>query len=77
MFQSFSPTTSLNLRVKCGHDKLMLETKFFYRNQPLIYVLQKICTTWNKLPHIVCMEENFETFEQQLKTHLFKLAFDV
>ena len=29
MFQSFSPTTSLNLQVGCGRDKLMLETKFF------------------------------------------------
>ena len=28
MFQSFSPITSLNLQVGCGHDKLMLETKF-------------------------------------------------
>ena len=77
MFQSFSPTTSLNLRVGCGCNKLMLETKFFCRNQPRICILQKICTTWNKLPYAVRMEENFETFKQQLKTHLFKLAFDV
>ena len=77
MFQLFSPTTSLNLRVRCGHHKLMLETKFFCRNQPCICILQKICTTWNKLPYTVRMEENFETFKQQLKTHLFKLAFDV
>ena len=39
MFQSFSPTTSLNLRVGCGHDKLMLETKFFCRNQLHICIL--------------------------------------
>ena len=45
MFQSFSPTTSLNLRVGCGCDKLMLKTKFFCRNQPHICILQKICTT--------------------------------
>ena len=64
MFQSFSPTT-LNLRVGCGHDKLMLETKFFCRNQPRICILKKICTTWNKLPYTVRMEENFETFKQQ------------
>ena len=77
MFQSFSPITSFNLRVGCGHDKLMLETKFFCRNQPRICILQKICTTWNKLPYKIRMEENFDTFKQQLKTHLFKLAFDV
>ena len=35
-FQSFSPTTSLNLWVECGRDKLMLEIKFFCRNQPCI-----------------------------------------
>ena len=77
MFQSFSPTTSLNLQVGCGHDKLMLETKFFCRNQPRICILQKICATWNKLLYTVRMEENFKTFKQQLKTHLFKLSFDV
>ena len=77
MFQSFSSTTSLNLWVGCSHDKLMLETKFFCRNQPHICILQKICTTWNKLPYAVHMEENFEIFKQQLKTHLFKLAFDI
>ena len=37
MFQSFPPTTSLNLRVGCGHDKLMLETKFFCRNHTHMY----------------------------------------
>ena len=67
MFQSFSPTTSLNLRVGCGRDKLMLETKLFCRNQPHICILQKICTTWNKLPYTVNMEENFETFNNNLK----------
>ena len=77
MFQLFSPTTSLNLWVGCGRDKLMLETKFFCRNQPCICILQKICTTWNKLPYTVHMEENFEIFKQKLKTHLFKLAFDI
>ena len=77
MFQLFSPTTSLNLRVGCDRDKLMLETKFFCRNQPHICILQKIYTTWNKLPYTVYIEENFETFKQQFKTHLFKLAFDV
>ena len=61
MFQSFSPTTSLNLRVGCGLDKLMLETKFFCKSQPRS-IFQKICTTWNKLPYTVSMEENFETF---------------
>ena len=65
MFQSFSPTTSLNLQVRCGHDKLMLETKFFCRNQPRICILKKICTTWNKLLYTVRMEENFKTFKQQ------------
>ena len=77
MFQSLSSTTSLNLRVGCGRDKLMLETKLFCRNQPRICILQKICATWNKLPYTVCMEESFETFKQQLKTRLFKLAFNV
>ena len=77
MFQSFFPTTSLNLRVGCSRDKLMLETKFFCRNQPRICILQKLCTTWNKLPYTIRMKENFETFKQQLKTNLFKLAFDV
>ena len=43
MFQSFSPTT-LNLWVGCGHNKLMLETKFFCKNQPRICIFQKICT---------------------------------
>ena len=57
--------------------KLMLETKFFCGNQPCMCIFQKICTTWNKLPYTVCMEKNFETFKQQLKTYLFKLAFDV
>ena len=32
---------------------------------------------FQKLPFAIRMEENFETFKQQLKTHLFKLAFDV
>ena len=76
MFQSFSPTTSLNLWVGYCRNKLMLETKFFCRNQPRICILQKICTTWNKLPYAVRMEENFETFKQ-LKTHLFKLGFGI
>ena len=40
----------------------------FCRNQPCICFFQKICTTWNKLPYTVRMEENFETFKQQLKT---------
>ena len=48
MLQSFSPTTSLNLRVGCARNKLMLKTKFFCRNQPRICILQKICTTWNQ-----------------------------
>ena len=77
MFQSFSPTTFFNLQVGCGRNKLMLETKFFRRNQPCICILKKICTTWNKLPYTVHMEENFESFKQHLKTHLFKLAFHI
>ena len=77
MFQSFSPTTFLNLWVGCGYNKLMLETKFFCRNQPHICILQKIWTTWNKLLYTVRIEENFETFKQQFKTHLLKLTFDV
>ena len=77
MFQSFCPITPLNLWFGCGCDKLVLETKFFCRNQPPLCILQKICTTWNKLHYTICMEENFETFKQQLKTHLFKLAFDI
>ena len=37
MFQSFPPTTSLNLQVGCGHDKLILKTKFFCRNHMHMY----------------------------------------
>ena len=32
---------------------------------------------WNSLPNIVKNAESVETFKSRLKTHLFKLAYDV
>ena len=78
MFQSFSPTTSLNLRVGCGHDKLMLETKFFCRNQPHAYVfLKKFALLGISYLIQFVWKKNLKHLNNNLKTHLFKLAFDV
>ena len=32
---------------------------------------------WNSLPLHICLVDNFEHFKSLLKTHLFKLAFDM
>ena len=32
---------------------------------------------WNNLPLHICLEDNFERFKSLLKTHLFRLAFDM
>ncbi|EDO35714.1 predicted protein, partial [Nematostella vectensis] len=32
---------------------------------------------WNKLPFVICSSSNVNCFKTQLKTHLFKMAYDI
>ena len=74
MYETYIPTTIIQLRTGRGRDQLMLvPADGFLPSKCVFYVLMG---TWNKLPYTLRKVECYAVFKQRLKTFMFNSAFD-
>ena len=72
-FARFEPSTDINLR-NVGRDTFMFETDMNdYRTKNIIAGVK---LEWNKLPETMREEQSLSLFKKQLKTHLYRIAFE-
>ena len=73
-FPTFIPTTTTNLRVGRGRDRLMFSTEKPANSKKTINDLIK--KEWNKLPMELRAEKSLNLFKSRLKAYFFVQAFD-
>ena len=73
LYNHYSPTTRIILRVGHGRDTLMLVSADKRFPEKSIY--GRIQSEWNKLPLSLRKEKDYSCFKQKLKTFLFNAAF--
>ena len=72
-FSKYEPTTAINLR-QVGRDSYMFQTELSdYKTKN---ILSGIKIEWNKLPIEIRKQDSLDKFKKQLKTFLYKVAFD-
>ena len=73
MYETYIPTTTIQLRIGSGRDQPMLvPADGFMPNKCVFYIPMD---KWNKLPYALRKVECYAVFKQRLKTFLFKSAF--
>ena len=73
-FQLFEATTTIDLRVGVGRDKLMFDLTNLESCK--ITIKTKLITEWNGLPLSLRSEGTLTLFKTKLKTWYFKQAFE-
>lgn len=72
-FETFYPTTSINLRVGFGRDELMFKPLPTSTRKDTIF--DKFTKEWNLLPFHIRTSNSVAIFKKKLKTFLFRDAF--
>ena len=76
LFETYQPTTTINLRVGVGWDEFMLVHNSNRNADSRKSTFTKMTKTWNNLPLTLHSIESQNVFKSNLKTHYFKLAYD-
>ena len=76
LFETYLPTTTINLRVGVGRDEYMLVHNSNHNADSRKNIFTKMTETWNNLPLTLRSIESRNAFKSNLKTHYFKLAYD-
>ena len=73
-FKMFKPNCNITLRLGKGRDTNMMEINLDQQKKNTIYT--QIILEWNKLPLNIRSISELHSFKKQLKTYLFKTAFE-
>ena len=76
LFETYQPTTTINLRVGVGRDEYMLVHNSNHNADTRQSIFTKMTETWNNLPLTLRSIESRNAFKSNLKTHYFKLAYN-
>ena len=76
LFETYQPTTTINLRVGVGRDEYMLVHNSNRNADSRKNIFTKMTETWNNLSLTLRSIESRNAFKSNLKTHYFKLAYD-
>ena len=76
LFETYQPTTTINLRFGVGRDEYILVHNSNHNADSRKNIFTKMTKTWNNLPLTLRSTESRNAFKSNLKTHYFKLAYD-